>query len=265
MGKNLPESNSKYQRWYNQIIDRARLRVDLKYGEKHHVVPRSLGGSNAKSNIVKLTYREHFLVHWLLTKFTTKDSKYKMLCALHRMTYRRGGQRIIAGWQYALARKAISVAMTGQKPSPKVLAIFRRPKTEEHKRKLSEAKLASGFKPCLSAESIAKQAASLKKWHANNPMPEERRESVRARSLGNQYAKGYSHTAEECAARRRRMLGNTMWKGKKLSRKHRANCSKARRAYLATNPDLTHTAETRAKMRASRLAYLARTKREGLS
>jgi hypothetical protein len=38
------------------------------YCEVHHIQPRALGGSDDPSNLVKLTYREHFLMLWLLTK-----------------------------------------------------------------------------------------------------------------------------------------------------------------------------------------------------
>lgn len=38
------------------------------YLEKHHVIPRCMGGSNDKSNLVLLTGREHFMAHMLLWK-----------------------------------------------------------------------------------------------------------------------------------------------------------------------------------------------------
>jgi hypothetical protein len=53
---------------YNLLICKARnrgLAADTYY-EKHHVVPKSLGGSNSKSNLVYLTGREHFVAHMLL-------------------------------------------------------------------------------------------------------------------------------------------------------------------------------------------------------
>jgi len=42
----------------------------VKNGERHHIKPRSLFPelSKEKTNIVKLTYREHYICHWLLTK-----------------------------------------------------------------------------------------------------------------------------------------------------------------------------------------------------
>lgn len=55
---------SKYKRWHDQIIERAKQRELAGCGEWHHIQPKSLGGSGKKSNLVLLTFREHFLVHW---------------------------------------------------------------------------------------------------------------------------------------------------------------------------------------------------------
>ena len=55
-----------YRRIYDQIIDRARQRELGSYTEKHHIVPRCMGGSNEKDNLVRLTAREHFILHWIL-------------------------------------------------------------------------------------------------------------------------------------------------------------------------------------------------------
>jgi hypothetical protein len=79
---------SKYFIWYNQIIDAAI--VDEKnrksgYYEKHHIIPRSVGGSNDQYNIAKLTAREHFICHALLTKFTSGQLKHKMIYAFNMM------------------------------------------------------------------------------------------------------------------------------------------------------------------------------------
>jgi hypothetical protein len=62
-----------YQSHYDRLIEKAKSRTEvLEYSEKHHVIPKSLGGSNAKSNIVVLTGREHFLAHMLLAKIHGK-------------------------------------------------------------------------------------------------------------------------------------------------------------------------------------------------
>lgn len=78
---------NKYLQWYYSIVTRAKSRtlpIDT-YVEKHHIVPKSLGGSNAKDNLVKLTAREHFICHLLLPKFTSGKDQISMLHAAWRM------------------------------------------------------------------------------------------------------------------------------------------------------------------------------------
>ena len=64
-----------YQRIYDQIIDRAKERTLEGYKEKHHTIPKCIGGSNDASNLVELTAREHFLCHHLLTKIHPENNK----------------------------------------------------------------------------------------------------------------------------------------------------------------------------------------------
>jgi hypothetical protein len=60
---------SKYSKYYEQLIARAQSRGNLQgYKETHHVIPRSFGGENIKSNYVQLTAREHYVAHALLWK-----------------------------------------------------------------------------------------------------------------------------------------------------------------------------------------------------
>jgi len=77
---------NKYTILYYKIIDKAneyeRSKTEFYY-EKHHIHPKSLGGSEVKKNLVLLTAREHFICHYLLTKMIEKHthSYYKMLHA----------------------------------------------------------------------------------------------------------------------------------------------------------------------------------------
>lgn len=70
-----------YQKVYNQIIERGQLELEYRkekkeegeYFEGHHIIPTCLGGKGLSSdwnhpNIVPLTAREHFIVHWLLAR-----------------------------------------------------------------------------------------------------------------------------------------------------------------------------------------------------
>ena len=83
-------NDTKYTKWYYHIIKVARDRILDGYTEKHHIVPKSLGGSNRKDNIVSLTAREHFICHWLLTKMVSETKhKYQMWTAFSCMLYRK--------------------------------------------------------------------------------------------------------------------------------------------------------------------------------
>lgn len=46
--------DNKYSKIYFNLIDRARKLERTGYLEKHHVIPKSLGGTNAKENLNKL-------------------------------------------------------------------------------------------------------------------------------------------------------------------------------------------------------------------
>jgi hypothetical protein len=64
-----------YQNIYNQIIERAKNRKLEGYKERHHIIPKCLGGNNEKENIIALTAREHFLCHKLLCKIYPNETK----------------------------------------------------------------------------------------------------------------------------------------------------------------------------------------------
>ena len=81
---------NKYKTWYNKITKNAKTRTLTGYKERHHIIPRSLGGSDEADNLVDLTAREHFICHWLLIKMYSGESKAKMVYALNGM--KRNGQ-----------------------------------------------------------------------------------------------------------------------------------------------------------------------------
>ncbi len=73
---------------YNALCERGKQRLVEKVKKgglyaDHHIVPKSLGGSNEPSNIARLTFREHFLAHWLL--FRIHHSSAAMMCAFKLM------------------------------------------------------------------------------------------------------------------------------------------------------------------------------------
>lgn len=76
---------NKFLRTYIRIIEKARSTVYSGYTEKHHVLPSSMGGTDEDSNLVKVSAREHFILHCLLTRCTTGASFYSMARAFNMM------------------------------------------------------------------------------------------------------------------------------------------------------------------------------------
>jgi len=55
------------EQYLSHLNERA-LEPNAPYAEDHHRLPRCLGGSDASSNIVRLSYRDHLKAHFLLWK-----------------------------------------------------------------------------------------------------------------------------------------------------------------------------------------------------
>ena len=75
-----------YSKAYTLLVTSRKTRGVKKEREYeiHHVIPRCLGGADEKENYVKLTYREHYIAHWLLTKMYpySVGIQYGFLCML---------------------------------------------------------------------------------------------------------------------------------------------------------------------------------------
>lgn len=183
---------NKYYKWYFNIITNAcqdsQNRLDGYY-EKHHIIPKSLGGDNTPQNLVKLTAKEHFVCHRLLVYMTSGKNKSKMSYALLmfvRNTPQLGRQKINSR-TYDIIKKLISEAssaihsgktvsistkqkmshskkITHNTPEFKLNASIRaKNRTAEHKAKIG----LSHRGKTISAEMRSKQSAKLS--GANNP------------------------------------------------------------------------------------------------
>lgn len=92
---------NKYTNWYYRIITNAKEKP-RQGGEIHHIIPKSLCGKNNSENLVRLSHREHFICHLLLTRMTEGQSRHKMCWALHRLTFSR---KILSSHEYEIVRK----------------------------------------------------------------------------------------------------------------------------------------------------------------
>lgn len=57
-----------YKKHYDLLIEQAKTRQLTGYVERHHIVPKCIGGTNEKSNLVELTPEAHYVAHQLLVK-----------------------------------------------------------------------------------------------------------------------------------------------------------------------------------------------------
>lgn len=103
---------NRYGRLYYRLINNAQSKNRTKkdaYYESHHILPRSLDGTNQKSNLVLLTAREHYIAHLILVKCVEPNLVYKMVAALAR--FRRQAQN---SRSYNLFRNTISQFSKGK-------------------------------------------------------------------------------------------------------------------------------------------------------
>lgn len=152
---------NKYENWYHKITESARTRTIDGYVERHHIQPRSLGGSDDKDNLVDLTAREHFICHWLLTKMHTGEARAKMIYALNGMkrsnNFAQRYETKITARVYENLKKEFSIVhsntMKGRTPWNKGIPI-----TEDQREKNRIA--ATGKK--FSQETIEKRSAKIR-------------------------------------------------------------------------------------------------------
>jgi len=78
-------NDTKYTRWYYAIIQKRAILDNDTRGEVHHIIPRSLGGGDEPTNLVKLSGHDHAWCHWLLTKMTSGTNRASMIYAFNMM------------------------------------------------------------------------------------------------------------------------------------------------------------------------------------
>lgn len=104
-----------YLRIYNSICERARTRKFSGYGERHHVVPRCMGGSDSSENLVKLSPEEHYVCHQLLVKIYPDNLKIVQAACAMSMT--RDGGPIRNNKLFGWLRKRKSELQKGKIPA----------------------------------------------------------------------------------------------------------------------------------------------------
>lgn len=125
-----------YKKHYDLLISRSKNRILEGYSEKHHIIPKCVGGTDDPSNLVILTAEEHFVAHQLLVKMYPNNAKLalavSMMC-IKNPKHQRNNK--IYGW----LRKAFSEAQKTKIRKPRAKETKPRKKrtlSEEHKTKI---------------------------------------------------------------------------------------------------------------------------------
>ena len=182
--------------------------LSLSHGENHHIVPRSIDPSLAKFplNIVRLTYREHYIAHWLLTKLYPDGREHsKMIWAWQRVCHNTDGQHI-SSHEFELAHELLRKNLIGK------------PLSEEHKKKISKNNARYWKDREKSAEHIAKWAAAMKgrtPWNKGKHLSEEtiaKLSAIRKGRIPWNKGKKIGHLSEEQRkAQSLRLKGKNTW------------------------------------------------------
>jgi len=174
-----------YLKHYTLLVERGQLRKKSKevYYERHHIVPKCIGGSNEKSNLTLLTAREHYIAHVLLTKIypkvvkisqalfcimnikplTGQKSRHFEILRLEALYAYRGENGPRYGKRMSDELKlAQSIRMTGKYLGSKS-PLYNKPKSDSEKIRIIMTK--SG----ASEEYATKRIESLKLGRDNNP------------------------------------------------------------------------------------------------
>ena len=208
--------DNKYLKKYLAIIEDSKNRPRPKKYEKHHIIPKSFGGSDSEDNYAYLTLREHFLVHRILVKIAKGQYyKHKMAFALNRMRNSKRYDDIITSRMYETVRKEHSEAMSDKnnpsytdgrsvnaRKDPKIKASYDKGRydnmpPEEKEKYLEERREASRARRAKMTPEERKSSdkeRNDKKWAKMTPeKKEERNRKQRVKRAKNKKETGYAH------------------------------------------------------------------------
>lgn len=128
-----------YKWHYDRLIKSRKDRIPdlLIYYENHHIIPKSMGGTNDRENIIRLTAREHFIAHWLLWRIHKNRQMGFAFSKMCQYTEDQQRLKILSSRQYAEIKEALSFSfssidhsgehnsMWGKKHSEKTLKLLK--------------------------------------------------------------------------------------------------------------------------------------------
>jgi len=163
-----------YHAHYERLVNRARSRSLVGYSERHHVIPRCMGGTDVSENVVRLTAEEHFVAHKLLVLM--HPGNHRLLWAASAMTNgtrtqsaRRGNK--LYGWLRREFSEVMRARSTGRIMSPEAVE-----------------KMAAAHRGVRRAPHIAATKAKMSAASKGKPKSMEHRKSMSAQRVGRKAA-----------------------------------------------------------------------------
>lgn len=212
-----------YKKIYDKLVEKCKVRgldkTSLEgYFEKHHIVPRCLGGTDDEDNFVLFTPREHVIAHRLLWK--ANPGNCSLMWAYTRTVNSHKG--ILTSREVERAKIAKSEFMSS------------RIVTEETKEKIR--KTLTGRK--IPEEVIEKRRQKM----IGKPCPEEKKEILRQKRI-ELIESGWTMSEEA-----RKKIGDK-FRGKNISEEHKRKISEATKGKVMPPHVLAATSEYQKSLR----------------
>ncbi len=186
-----------YQRIYDALIESARSHPVVGPKERHHVLPRCLGGGNDKDNLIDLSARQHYVAHQLLVKIYPDHHGLKY--AAYMMTIGPKGNRSsnrLYGWlkESYLKNRPQSRGMTGIKHSEQTKEKMKKARAKqifsaETKLKISQSKTGAKMSQ-ETRRSMAEKRNKHPTWLAsqrNKTLPDSAKEAIGLANRGRKF------------------------------------------------------------------------------
>lgn len=120
-----------YRKIYDSLIERGKTRDLDSYKERHHIVPRCVGGTDNDDNLVYLTPEEHYVAHQLLIRIY--EGNYGLVKAAWMMIPNRPSNKMY-GWLRRRFSEAKSIEQSGKGNSQYGTKWIHNPKTKENRK-----------------------------------------------------------------------------------------------------------------------------------
>lgn len=203
-----------YKRIHDSIINNAKsLDRSKKNGsyEMHHIIMRSVGGTDDPNNLVLLTPKEHFIIHYLLWKMHPNIREYRDPIFMFKHKGAKNSRL------YEAARLSHILMMKENNPSlhlsdasktAKSKKLKSYVKTEEHRKKISISNKGNKSRQGAILEDASKKkiSESVKKWHEEVGVSEETKEKLRLASLGRKHDDTTIKKCVEAAIKRQKYM-----------------------------------------------------------